>query len=160
MTPEADGAHCGPTPSSSDVQDVFDKLDQNLGDTTTLFCFQDPGTSVHSFGLGDTRIEPGDRIIPLGDLYRSARYGSSTTTLVLRQCNPAEPSHVGSPVYQLVGRGYIYDPTSVLLRAEFKKYFHSTEGEKIDPLGFKKRWRKFSSFNKTFQKSNYVLNMA
>ena len=160
MIPEADGAHCGPKPSSSDVQDVFDKLDQNLGDTTTLFCFQDPGTGVHSFGLGDTKIEPGDRIILLGDLYRSAIYGSSTTTLVLRQCNPAESAHVGSPVYQLVGRGYIYDPTSVLLRAEFKKYFHSTEGEKINPLGFKKRWRKFSSFNKTFQKSNYVLNMA
>jgi len=115
---------------------------------------------VYSVGLGDVTIKPGDRIIPVGNLYRSTRYGTPTTTLILRQCDPNGDLNGENPVYRLVGRGYTYDPTSVLLRDEFKRYYHSIQDKKINPHGFKRRWRKLSHPEKEAQKFSCVLDLA
>jgi hypothetical protein len=75
-----------------------------------LFCFQDPRTQICSVGCGNMELVPGDHILPVEFWSNRDRRTGFALVFILRNIGWTD----NKPVFRFVGRGYIFDPTSVL----------------------------------------------
>jgi hypothetical protein len=139
-----DGSQCSLSSASDYLRSLINGLDRSLGDDTDLFCVHDPSTQVNSVGYGSTPLEPGDHILPVGDIDTEFDFERLMEVFILRKSCSIQVSDEEKPVYRLVGRGYIFDPTVVLLRRAKKTKdakrapFRSFSLDSLGPLGYRR----------------------
>jgi hypothetical protein len=108
-------------PSSDDIRGFIEELAQALSDRMTLFCFHDPCTGVNSVGYGNVVLEPDDLLLPFNRPRILEDSGPTTDhVLIVRPVYTMEALDGEKQIYKLVGDAYIFDPTTVLMKMEYK----------------------------------------
>lgn len=165
MLPAVDDSWGSPKSSSVCIQDLIDRLDEDLDDFVELFCFYDPGLQVNSVGCGNTALELGDHILPT---YRLGYHKGDHTSLALHlvegiilrkagsvgEMNSEDPDG-GESVYRIVGSCYIFDPVDAMI-CNKKEEYEKLE-EEVDESW--RRWRKFLPTT-GFQKCIHFVNLV
>jgi hypothetical protein len=114
MVSKAEDPQCSATPPPVHIQEFVDVLEGWL-EGEELFCFQDPGTQIYSVGCGNMQLVAGDYVLPVEKLSSEDKRTGFVLVFILRKTGWTDdmPS-LHMPVFRFVGRGYIFDPTSVL----------------------------------------------
>jgi hypothetical protein len=80
-----------------------------------FFCFQDPRTQICSVGCGNMELVPGDCILPVENWLDGDRRTGFVLVFILRKIGWTDSLVMERrPIFRFVGRGYIFDPTSVM----------------------------------------------
>lgn len=129
-------------PSSDDIRGFIEELAQALGDRITLFCFHDPCTGVNSVGYGNVVLEPGDLLLPFSRPRILERSGPRIDhVLIVRPVYTMEALDGGKQIYKLVGDAYIFDPTAVLMKMEYKVQRESRQYHRPSRISRRQRER-------------------
>jgi hypothetical protein len=125
---------CSPKLSSEDIRGFIKGLAHVMGNSTTLFCFRDPGTGVNSVGYGNMALELGDILLPLHSRLRILNRDGLTVehVLILRPVHTMGISHGEKQTYKLIGDAYIFDPTAVLIGMEKKRRYKEIPRADLD----------------------------
>jgi hypothetical protein len=137
MASEGEDSLCSSESASVQLRGLLNNLYAALGDTNTLFCFQDLAAGIHSIGYGNVALEPGDRLLPLEYRPRISIDKQTESVLILRPVDSMEGLDDQQLVYRLVGSGRIIDPITDMigmvhmesLKEDFQSYLRM-RGEK------------------------------
>lgn len=110
-------------PSYDYIRGFIEQLAHNLSYSDTLFCLRDSGTGLNSVGYGSAALKLGDSLLPMYSHHRVLNGDDleAEHMFIIRPVYTIEESDGEKQIYKLVGDAYIFDPTAVLMRMEYKE---------------------------------------